>query len=342
MHTIGRNRWHGGWLVTGLAAAAMLPMSLSAQGIGLSGRVFDSASDNSGVQNASVALEGYGARLSDEAGRFAFRGVPAGTYTLRVTAPGYEELRLSIALVRDTVLAVALRPRPIELDSIGVTLGRIDFDGRVRDPRDVGSWVSGAEVTSDQGHYEHTNLFGRFDLDDVFDGPPLRLALRAFRYLPLDTTLIPDGGERQTFDLVLDPVMDGIIGAYVSGLDERAERHVYNEYRAPLDRQDLAPLRVNTTLREVLERRYSLRTMRSIGCMFLDEREYRFVSEEHRTSVFEGTFANDIERIELLEFPEAGSMLRVYTRRFFQSNVGSTVELDAPLMVATPYGVICR
>jgi hypothetical protein len=66
------------------------------------------------------------------------------------------------------------------------------------------------------------------------------------------------------------------------------------------------------------------------------------VSEEHRNSVFEGTFANDIERIELLDFPEAGSMLRVYTRYFFQSHVGSSAKLDTPMMVATPIGVMCR
>ena len=38
----------------------------------------------------------------------------------------------------------------------------------------------------------------------------------------------------------------------------------------------------------------------------------------------------DAESLELLEFPQAGAMLRVYTRYFFQSNVGGGRKLDPP------------
>jgi hypothetical protein len=329
-------------LVAALGTLAALPAGAQAQGLVVGGRVYDPTSGNAGIQNASVTL-GQRATLTNVDGTFVFRGIAPGEHQVRVGALGYEDLQLDLTIVGDTTLTLPLKRRPIGLGGIDVVLGRIDFDGRVRDPRRTDTWVSGAVVTSDQGHDEVSNLFGRFDLDDVFDGPPLRLFVRAFRYLPVDTTFIPDDEERHSFDLVPDPVMDRIIGAYVAGLDERADRHIYNEYRMPLNRQDLAPLRPNTTLREVLERKYSLRQIRSIGCMFLDELEYRFMSEQHRNSVFDGTFANDIERIELLEFPEAGSMLRVYTRYFFQSHVASTAELKAPLMVATPFGgVICR
>jgi hypothetical protein len=328
------------FVIATLGLLAALPAGASAQGLVVRGRVYDPTSGNAGIENATVTLARQRATLSDRDGTFVFRGVPRGEHSLRIEALGYEELELSLTLVGDTTLTLPMKRRPIGLGGVGVVLERIDFDGRVRDPA-TNAWVSGAEVTSDQGHQERSNLFGRFDLDDVFDGPPLRVLIRAFRYLPLDTTFIPDDEDRRSFDLVPDPVIDRIIGAYVAGLDERAERHLYNEYRMPLNRQDLASLRPNTTLREVLERKYSLRQIRSIGCMFLDELEHRFMSEEHRNSVFEGTFANDIERIELLEFPEAGSMLRVYTRYFFQSHVGSTAELRRPLMVATPYGVLC-
>ena len=331
-------------LVAALVCLAVLPGSALGQGlVVVGGRIYDPTSNGSGVQNATVALVGHRTTLSNADGAFVFRGIAPGRYELRVSALGYEELQLTLDLVRDTMLSLPLRRDPIQLGPVGVVLDRIDFDGRVRDVRGAESWISGALVTSDQGHEESSNLFGRFDLDDVFDGPPLRISIGGFRYLPLDTTLIPDDEERHSFALRPDPVMERIIGAYVSQLDERADRHVYNEYRAPLNRLDLASLRPNTTLREVLERKYSLQRIRSIGCMFLDEMEYNFVSEEHRTSVFEGTFANDIERIELLEFPQAGAMLRVYTRYFFQGNVGGGRKLDPPMMIATPYGgVICR
>jgi hypothetical protein len=329
-------------IVAALGCLAALPASAHAQDRVVAGRVYDPTSNAAGVQNATILLVGRGATLSNREGEFVFRGVPRGEYELRVEAFGYKSLQITLDVVRDTTLALPLQRDPIQLGSVGVVLERLDFDGRVRDPRGEDRWVAGAEVTSDQGHDERTNLFGRFDLDDVFDGPLLRVTIRAFRYLPLDTTFVPDGEQRHSFDLVPDPIMDRIIGAYVARLEERAESHVYNKYRAPLNRQDLTPLRANATLREILERKYSLQRLRSIGCMFLDEHEYVFVSEEHRESVFEGTFANDIERIELLEFPEAGSMLRVYTRYFFQSHVGGTGKLDVPSMVATPIGVFCR
>ena len=307
------------------------------------GRVYDPASNGAAVQNATITLVGRGGTLSDGDGAFAFRGLRPGRYELRVTALGYAGLSVALDLVRDTTLSLPLQRNPIQLGDVGVVLDRIDFDGRVRDPRRANAWISGAEVVSDQGHSERSNLFGRFDLDDVFDGPPLRLVISAFRYLPLDTTFVPDDDERRSFDLIPDPVMERMISEYVTRLDERAEAHIYNEYKAPLNRLDLASMRLNTTLREVLERKYSLKRIQSIGCMFLDEHEYRFISQEHRNSVFEGTFANDIERIELLEFPEAGSMLRVYTRYFFQNHVGGTGKLATPMMVVTPYGAsMCR
>jgi hypothetical protein len=222
-------------LAAALLSLAALPASARAQDVVVRGRVYDPTSNGPGIQNAQITLGGRGT-LSDRDGTFVFRGVPRGEYQLRVRAFGYEELQARLTLVRDTTLMLPVRADPIELDSVGIVLEKIDFDGRVRDPRRADSWVSGAEVTSDQGHDERSNLFGRFDLDDVFDGPPLRVSIRAFRYLPLDTTFIPDDEDRRSFDLVPDPVMDRIIAAYVTDLDERAERHIYNKYKMPLNR----------------------------------------------------------------------------------------------------------
>jgi hypothetical protein len=308
------------------------------------GRVYDPASNDAGVQNATVLLDRSGGTLSKPDGSFTLRAMSRGPHVIRVRALGYQDLEITLSITRDTTLFLALRRAPIELGGVGVVLEKIDFDGVVRDPR-TNSWLADAEVTSDQGHQEWTNLFGRFDLDDVFDGPPLRMVVRAFRYLPLDTTFIPNDRKRLTFDLAVDPVVARMIGAYVERLDVRGGKRVLR-YRPPLDRDELARLRANTTLREVLEQRFPPFVVRSIGCLFVDEFEYRFGKDDddYRRSVYEGTYVNDVERIELFEFPGEGRliMVRVYTADFFRTHVSRAHELATPSMIETPMGFFCR
>lgn len=329
-------------LALGAILIVALPERAEGQmGLVVGGRVVDARS-GAGLSNALLRLEGHGAVLSEERGTFRFEGVSPSRYSLRVEAFGYEDLVATIEVERDTVLTVALEILPIELDGLTVTLETVDFEGRVRDPR-TDSWVLDAEVRSDQGHHESTNLYGGFGLDDVFDGPPLRLIIRAFRYLPLDTTFVPDDEERYPFDLSPDPVMSRMIEAYVDRLDERAGKRIY-PYQPALNRQDLARFSPGRSLRAIMEAKYPLHIVRRIGCLFLDEHEYRFRSEGERISVMEGTVANDLERIELLEFPGEGRLImaRVYTRRFFQRRVGTSDKLDRPSMISTPVGFMCR
>lgn len=339
------------------AMAAQVPMIVLSTGVGLfaarpvaaraqvtwavSGRVVDSQS-GAGLPNALVRLDGVGAMLSFDGGLFRFERVPSGVYPLHVEALGYEPFDVTVLVNDDSDVVVALEIRPVEVDGVTVTLRRIDFDGRIVDPR-TGSSVADAQITSDQGHEKRSNLFGRFDLDDVFEGADLRLVIGAFGYLPLDTTFIPDHEERYPFGLSQDPVMTRMIDAYVTRLDDRGGDHLY-KFRPALNREDLAQLRANTSLQRILESKYPLHLIRRIGCFFLDEREYRFTSDEERVSVLEGTFANDIERVELFDFPGEGRlvMARIYTRRYFMLHVGSPGELSRPSMIVTPGGVLCR
>jgi hypothetical protein len=255
---------------------------------------------------------------------------------------GFRDFAATLDVHADTLLVVVLEMLPIALEGVTVRLRTLDFAGRVRDP-DTDSWIPGAIVRTDQGHRESSNLFGRFDLDDVFDGPALRLVIQAFRFMPLDTTFIPDEEERYPFDMAPDPVMTRMIDNYVARLDDRAGKRIY-EYQPALNREELAQFSANATLLQVMEREYSPHIVRGILCLFLDEQEYRFAFDEERVSVFEGTFANDLERIELLEFPGEGRyfMARVYTRRFFQRHVGVPHELAAPSLIVTWGGVFCR
>ncbi len=324
------------------APMAVLAAPLAAQTpTTFEGRVVDEAS-RAHIPNALVTLAGHGSRLSSEGGLFGFDEVPAGRYRIEVEAFGYEDWATDLEIRSDTFVVVTLAARPVELDGLDVYLRRIDFEGLVQDPR-TGGPIARARVGTDQGHQASTRLSGRFGLDDVYDGPPLLLSIRAFGYLPFDSAVVPVDDERHVFHPTVDPVMDRMIGELTATLDERVSGLVLRG-RPVLTRADLASFRGNTSLRAVMESRYPLFVLRSISCFFVDEREQRLHSREEAISFLEGTFAADLHRIELLQFPGEGRlyMVRVYTSRFFQRRVGAHSDLAPPSIVPTPGGVFCR
>ncbi len=315
----------------------VIPASVESQvGVDVLGRVFD-VSTGSGVQNAIVTLEDHGSALSGVDGVFTFSDVAPREYTLRVEAFGYVTAAQSVVVDGALTVQVALDPDPVRIDSISVDLSTLDFDGRVRDPR-TESNVLDARVITSQGHEERSNLFGRFDLDDVYEHVPLRMVIEAFGYVPLDTTLVPDDEERHAFELMPDPVMDRMIEHETRRLEDRAGAHYYR-HGAVVERDDLARVTDNWSLQLILERNYPAHLLRRVGCFFIDERLIR--ARQERTMVLQGTMANELQRIEVLEFPGPSRriMVRVYTRGFFQRLVGSHRPLATPEMVS---GGICR
>lgn len=307
----------------------------------MSGRVLDGQTGTP-VQNAAASLVGHGSMLTDGNGAFFFTGVALGTHRLRADAIGYVVGEWQVEVRRDTMLIVSLEPAPIALDSLRVTLRGFDLNGRVRDPALEG-YVARATVRSDQGHEETTSLTGRFELDDVYEGPRLRLVIRAFRYLPLDTVFTPERNTDYSFDVTADPVIGRMIDRYEGQLEARSAARLY-AHQGTLDRAALARLQGNISVWDALLARYPDHVVRRIVCFVFDEREYRFQSTDERRAVLEGTFVNDLERIEILEFPGMRRifMARVYTRRFFRAEVGNPRELRDPVLTITPGGVICR
>jgi hypothetical protein len=184
-------------VIAALGLFAALPASAWAQA---------EADSDVSVQNAIVTLEGYGSTLTNTEGRFRFRGVAAGDYTLRVDAFGYATLSrsVSVAAEMDVTMELPLEPSPVPLDAIVVEAGTLDFNGRVRDPvRDF--IVVDAQVLVRGRDPVWTDTHGRFDVDDPPEGVPVRMTVRAFGYLPIDTAFIPDDDERYVFDLAHDP-----------------------------------------------------------------------------------------------------------------------------------------
>jgi hypothetical protein len=88
----------------------------------------------------------------------------------------------------------------------------------------------------------------------------------------------------------------------------------------------------NGTLQTVMEGEYPRHVLRRIGCFFVDER--RVYDLRERTLLLQTIRANELQRIELLEFPGPGRsfMVRVYTRQYFQRLMAAGQPLPEPVM----------
>ena len=320
-----------------LVFATGIPVPALAQiGVIVEGRVYDARSGSS-VQNAVVTLEGHGSTLSSGLGTFRFSGVEPGVYVLRVEGFGYVDYTTSVSVVRYAIVSVPLEAAPFALDSIVVEVRTLDFDGRVRDPT-LDYLVVDAQVLSDQGHEEWTNTRGRFDLDDVFEGTPLHLVIRAFGYLQLDTIFVPDDEERYEFNLVTDPFMERMIAFQVQRLEDRAGELLY-QFRPALNRAELTRYAGFGTVQSIMEARYPMAILTNVECIVLDEEWIRTAWQ--RRLVLQNTIPEELERIELLEFPGPGRtfQLRIYTRAFFQELVAGTQPVRTAAVMA---GGVCR
>ncbi len=114
-----------GGLAGCVLAAAVLsaPPDAAAQNGGISGRVTDQTT-GTGLEAARIILTGT-TRIatSNRDGQYAFRGVPAGTYQLRVLRVGYrpEVQSATVAEAQTVTLDFSMTPAPVQLDELVTT-----------------------------------------------------------------------------------------------------------------------------------------------------------------------------------------------------------------------------
>jgi len=325
-----------------LVTALALPVAAAAQaGAALLGRAYDADSDVS-IQNAIVTLEGYGSTLTNAEGRFRLRGVAVGAYTLRVEAFSYETVSISVSVTGDTTVDVAMEAAPIEIDAIVVEAGTLDFHGRVRDPvRDF--ILVDAQVLVRGRDPVWTDTHGRFDVDDLLEGVPVSIAIRAFGYLPVDTTFIPDDDERYDFHLRRDAFAEAMIAMQVARIEERAGGRITSRQRV-MDRESVLRYTGSHTAATMLQFEFPPRTVGRIMCTFIDERQIDLsrgaIGREIRDAVLSHTLPEEIERVELLQFDNLEGrplMLQIYTRSFVMAMATRGLSLRTPTI--TPFGV---
>lgn len=317
------------WLVLLVATAA--PAAGFAQTVrSVEGQVQSQSGER--IVGATVALEGVGFRITDQEGRFRFGAVTPRAYALRAEAIGYEPLTLALVVDEDDVtLTVALAVSPVQLDSLVVETRTIDVEGRVWDPtRDIP--VPAADVISNQDDPTRTSWGGRFEVRAGQD-TDVRLQIRAFRYLPIDTTIAATRDLRHEFRMQDDSLVLRMIDAEVARLGERMRPQRAVGMPA-MDRADLIRWS-GASVSDLLRARYPRRGRR-VACVILDERD---VGSSMVSPTLTTTLADEVERIEFLY---GGGMLRIYTREFMRKMIGGGLPLVRPTMVLAFGPPLCR
>ncbi len=207
-------------------------------------------------------------------------------------------------------------------------LQTINIKGRVRDPAHDLLLVN-AEVLTNQVAGTHTDAHGRFTLEDVLEGVPVRVVVRPYGYLRVDTTFVPNEDEEYLFEVEADPWVEEMIAVQIAKIEERfTGMHAVG--RPPMNREELLRYSGTFTLHDMLEREYPGSTGRVI-CAFLDEVKILdpadfFDNRLKYQIILDTTLPEELERVELLSFEPPTPrgrrltvfMLQIYTREFMQ------------------------
>ena len=314
--------------------AAAVPTPVSAQDVVVQGRVFEFGS-TSVIPNARVELEGYGATLTSVVGTFRFEDVEPGEYALRVDAFGYaSESRVLVVDSTTRLVLVPLRIAPLTIDTLTVELQTIDIKGRVRDPAHDLLLVN-AEVLTNQVEGTQTDAHGRFTLDNVLEGVPLRVIVRPYGYLRVDTILLPDEDESYVFEVEPDPWVEEMIAEQVGRIEERSAGRA--RIVPSMNREDVLRYAGTFTLYDMLETEYRY-YMPRVVCALIDEEH--ILNSALLGHMLETIYPQEVELIEFLFFDRA-LMLRIYTRKFMQEMFDLNIQLRVPALFGAGNPPVC-
>jgi hypothetical protein len=307
-----------------LLTAMALPAQVTAQArVSLEGRILDE-STGLGIPSVRVELQGQGIRVTADDGTFRFNALAPGTYGLSAVAFGYAPSSQIIELTRDASMSIALERSPIRLD--GVVAELLEVKGRVRDP-DADFFLVDAEVVTDLGQSAGTDAHGRFRLRGVLRDAPVQLSVRAFGYIPLDTTIVPDEDGQYVFDLGEDPLMRAMVAVQVERLEVRRSPRFAALFRS-MDRERILRYAGAHTVLSMLVTEYGHKLGR-LGCVVIDERPYERSSGmgPEMGAILSHLLPEEVERIE---FMFGGAMARIYTRAFIQEMTAKEIKLRTP------------
>ena len=309
-----------GWLLA-------LPLYASAQQAEIKGRVVEFGSRD-GIAGVTVELDGVARRVTSETGQFSFSGIPTGTHRLSFRLIGYANRDLQFEVRGDTTLLVELDVAPVRMDTVNVQVRNITVRGRVYDPVKQIDVVD-AEVRIGTLKPTWTNAIGNFKVSKVPSFRPLPLEVRAIGYLPIETTITATRDTTVRITVEMDPLGQRFIAAHMAALEIRGRS-------VPLSRlqfnEDQMLYYRGQTVWEFIRTKAA---PRGLGCIMVDDVEYTMMGQ----SILESYLVEEVRRIEIYG---RGTMVRLYTARHLQKNIGRSDELPPILLIQSPGGLICR
>lgn len=338
-------------VVVTCAVTSILPPAVQAQ-VRIEGRIVEAGTD-AGLAGATVRLDGGPTIAANIQGRFRLSQVAPGQHILTAWAYGYATRDVTLQVRADTSLVIELQPSPLPLPPLVVEGRTVTVRGEVFE-RSTDRRLMNVEVQVDSREETRTDVFGRFEIGEVAAGPPFRMSVRGFGFLPVEAIVSAFQDTALVFELEPDSVAQRMIDVQVRRLEERAEP--LRQLVMPVLDRDFLLKRGTATALDLIRERYGNRLER-IDCLLIDDVQHTIPRSEsilatnrrpwwERLQELSHYLAPEIERIEVLEVGAVppGQMLRVYTRAFIREMVDGKVELEEPLYVrmAGPGGPYCR
>jgi hypothetical protein len=284
------------------------------------GRVVDETT-GLGIPIAAIELEGVGGAITEEDGHFRFENVPPGRRRLWVVAFGYAAGSRVLTVRAPVTVELALDPAPVPIEGVGATFVRVK--GRVRDPVSDFQIVD-AIVLTNQGRGAATDAHGRFELEGMLEGAPLRFTVESFGYVTLDTVVVPREDDEYVFDLRPDPVVEAQIAVQIERLEKRAAP-AFAVGRRNLNRNDLLKYAGRHTVQSMLLFEYGPRQGTRVPTVYVDGVRWSLT----RAPVEElfALLPETLERIEFIVVPYVCARLDIYTRDFMRELIAREEEL---------------
>ena len=275
---------------------------------------------------ADIELAGSPRGVTNPRGEFVFHNVKPGRRKLTVKLLGYRNYEATLEIKGDLEVRVELEIEAVPVTGVTGVNRNYTIRGEVTD-KASGEPVIDAETRLGTNRRTATNVNGTFKFSKVKVGQPVVVQVRAIGMMPADLRVDAEDDTTLTFQLVSDPIGQGMLAQQVARLEKRTDG--IGESVQTIGRETL--LRSNETMHDLVRRSLQARR-RTVRCLFIDER----LTGMGELMLF---LPQQVERVELID---RGTMVRVYTRRYVEDMMLKRAHPMSIVFIETPHGFTCK
>ena len=314
-------------LLVAVAITALRFGTVSAQTAIVKGVVVERGSGEP-LNLADIELAGSPRAVSNPRGEFVFPNVRPGRRKLTVKLLGYRNYETTLEIKGDMEVRVELEIEPVPVAGVAAANRTYTIRGEVTE-KASGEPVIDAETLLGTNRRTATNMNGTFKFSKVRVGQPVVIQVRAIGMMPADLRVDADNDTTLQFQLVPDPIGQGLLAQQVARLEKRTAG--IGQSVQTIGRETL--LRSNETMYDLVRRRVQA-YRRVVRCLFIDERISGVGIEELMLFL--------PQQVERVEFIDRGTMVRVYTRRYVEDMMLKRAHPMAIVFIETPRGTTCK